>query len=230
VRLFRREQTDPDAFYTFLAHDTVGHLRQFVDLRDAVAVDVGGGPGYTAEALRAAGARCCVIEYDFDEMLLHDRQPEVAVQGDGQSLPIASASVDICHSSNVLEHVADPFRMLDEMARVLKPGTGVGYVTFTNWFSPWGGHETSPWHYFGGERAARRYERRYGHPPKNRFGISLFPLHVHEVQRWFAARSDLEVLWQGPRYLPDSLAWTSRVPGLREVVTWNLAVAFRRSN
>ncbi len=230
VRLFRAEQSDPDAFYTFLAEDTLGHLRQFIEPEGAVAVDVGGGPGYTAEALRLAGAHCCVVEYERGELLLHDRQPEAAVQGDGQALPIASGSVDICHSSNVLEHVPEPFRMLDEMARVLKPRTGVGYVTFTNWWSPWGGHETSPWHYLGGERAARRYERRHGRPPKNRFGRSLHPLHVHQVQRWFAHRPDLEVLWQGPRYLPDSLAWTSRVPALREVVTWNLAVVFRRSS
>ncbi len=227
LSLFRREQVDPDRFYTFLAADTVAHLRSLMDLDGARAVDVGGGPGYTAEALRDAGATCAVVEYAFDELLLHDRSPDVAVQGDGCRLPIASGSVDLCHSSNVLEHVPDPEAMLAEMARVLRPGRGLGYLTFTNWWSPWGGHETSPWHYLGGERAVRRYRARHGADPKNRFGRSLHPVHIGQVRRWFRRHPELEVLWVGPRYLPDRVRWISDVPGLREVATWNLAVVFR---
>ena len=30
-------------------------------------------------------------------------------------------------------------------------------VSYTTWLSPWGGHETAPWHYLGGDYAARRY-------------------------------------------------------------------------
>lgn len=226
--LFRKEQSDPDTFYTYLANDTVAHLTGAIDLDGARCVDVGGGPGYTAEALKAAGAICTVVEYAFDELLLHERQPDVAVQGDGCALPVATGSVDLCHSSNVLEHVPDPWAMLSEMARVLRPDHGVGYMTFTNWFSPWGGHETSPYHYLGGHRAARRFETRTGHAPKNKFGESLHALHIAEVQRWFAARPDIEVLWMGPRYLPEQLRWITRVPLVREVITWNLAVMFRR--
>jgi SAM-dependent methyltransferase len=227
-KLFRREPVDPDTFYKFLAADTIRQLRRYTTLEGAVAVDIGGGPGYTAEALKGEGARCCVVEYSHDELLLHDRQPDVAVQGDGQALPVATGSVRLAHSSNVLEHVPDPFAMLSEMARVIEPGVGVGYLTFTNWLSPWGGHETSPWHYLGGERAVRRFTARHGRPPKNRYGESLFPLHIGEVLRWFADRPDLEALWVGPRYLPDWARWVVRVPGVREVATWNLVVVFRR--
>ena len=53
--------------------------------------------------------------------------------------------------------------MLAEMARVVRPG-GLVYCSYTLWLSPWGGHETSPWHFLGGHRAARRYEQRHGHP------------------------------------------------------------------
>ena len=88
-----------------------------------------------------------------------------------------SGVVDVCFSANVLEHVPDWRAMLAEMVRVTKPG-GIIVVSFTNWLSPWGGHETSPWHYLGGDRAARRYQRRHGRPPKNRFGSSLYPVSV----------------------------------------------------
>ena len=70
-----------------------------------------------------------------------------------------------------------PWVVADEMVRVVRPG-GLVVVSYTNWLSPWGGHETSPWHYLGGYVAADRYGRRYGHPPKNRYGVGLFPVSV----------------------------------------------------
>lgn len=226
--LFRREPVDPDTFYRFLAADTIDQIEPYLQVRDARAVDIGGGPGYLADAVRGEGASCVIVEYAYDELRLHGRSPDRAVQGDGQILPIASASVDLAHSSNVLEHVPHPFDLLGEMARILRPDTGIGYVSFTNWFSPWGGHETSPWHYLGGRWSVDRYRRRNGRAPKNEFGVSLHPLHVGSVLDWFAARPDLEVVWAGPRYLPPWMSWILALRGVREVVTWNLVVIFRR--
>src|SRR5260370_34775166 len=59
-RAFRTEQAAPDAYYTALARDTVGQLGQYADLHGLVVADVGGGPGYFAPEVRAAGAppRC----------------------------------------------------------------------------------------------------------------------------------------------------------------------------
>ena len=79
--------------------------------------------------------------------------------GDGIQLPFGDGSFDISHSSNVLEHVTAPQQFFAEMIRVIRPG-GLVFLAFTNWFSPFGGHETSPWHYLGGERAAQRYPRK----------------------------------------------------------------------
>jgi glycosyltransferase involved in cell wall biosynthesis len=228
LSLFRREAADPDRFYHFLARDTLRDVRRYQDPAGRVAVDIGGGPGYIAEALQGAGASCTVVEYSTAEMRLHDRTPDRAVQADGQALPLRDGSVQLVHSSNVLEHVPDWQAMLSEMVRVLEPGTGLGYLTFTNWYSPWGGHETSPWHYLGGRRAVERYTRRYGRPPKNEYGVSLFRLHIRDVLAWFAARADVEVVWVAPRYLPAWMRWIVRVPGVREVVTWNLVIVFRK--
>jgi SAM-dependent methyltransferase len=228
MQLFRREAAEPDRFYHYLAADTLRHIGRYVDVAGTTAVDIGGGPGYTAEALKAAGARCMVVDYNFEELGLHDRTPDRAVQGDAQALPLRDGAARLVHSSNVLEHVPSWEAMLEEMVRVLEPEAGVGYLNFTNWYSPWGGHETSPWHYLGGRRAVERYERTYGTPPKNEYGVSLFQLHITQVLDWFARRSDVEVLWVGPRYLPEWTRWIVQVPGVREVVTWNLVVVFRR--
>jgi glycosyltransferase involved in cell wall biosynthesis/SAM-dependent methyltransferase len=228
LSLFRKETTDPDTFYHYLARDTLRHVRRYQSPAGGVAVDIGGGPGYIAEALKDAGADCTVVEYSGDELVLHERSPERAVQADGQALPLRTSSARLVLSSNVLEHVPDWKAMLSEMARVLEPTDGLGYLTFTNWYSPWGGHETSPWHYLGGKRAVDHYIQRYGKRPKNEFGVSLHRLHISEVLRWFRDRPDVEVLWVGPRYLPEWMRWIVNVPIVREVVTWNLVVVFRR--
>jgi SAM-dependent methyltransferase len=227
-RLFRREQTDPATFYTFLAADTVLELGRHVDLQGARAIDIGGGAGFMATALRARGASCCLLEYDHAEMNAHGHQPDHAVRGDAMRLPARSGSLDVVHSSNVLEHVPDPRAMLSEMVRVLVPGTGVGYVAFPNWWSPWGGHETAPWHWVGERYSVERYIRKHGHRPKNEIGVSLFAVHIHEVISWFGRRPDVEVLWMGPRYYPRWVRPVVRVPVARELLTWNLCTVFRR--
>jgi glycosyltransferase involved in cell wall biosynthesis/SAM-dependent methyltransferase len=228
LKLFRKEADDPDTFYNYLADDTLRHILQFQDPAGARAVDIGGGPGYTSEALRKAGAHCLVADYSVDELGLHNRTPEFAVQSDARALPLRDGSMRIVHSSNVLEHVPEWQRMLSEMVRVLEPELGLGYLTFTNWYSPWGGHETSPYHYLGGQRAVQRYQRRYGRRPKNEFGVSLFRVDIREVVEWFTARDDVEIAWLGPRYWPRWMSWLSRVNGVREIASWNTVVIFRR--
>ncbi len=44
------------------------------------------------------------------------------VIGSGMQLPFRDDCLDVCYSSNVLEHVPDPWRMADEMVRVTRPG------------------------------------------------------------------------------------------------------------
>jgi SAM-dependent methyltransferase len=117
--------------------------------------------------------------------------------------------------------------MAEEMVRVTRPG-GVVYISFTNWLSPWGGHETSPWHYLGGDRAARRYERRHGHPPKNRYGQSLYAVSVTAALGWARSCREVEVLDALPRYHPRWAGGIVHVPGVREVATWNLVLVLRK--
>ncbi|MCL6095419.1 MAG: class I SAM-dependent methyltransferase [Actinobacteria bacterium] len=207
--------------------DTVNLLSRYGPIAHRLALDVGGGPGYTAQALSEAGARSVFIEYDPTEIGEGGRALGYGVIADGTNLPFASCTFDIATSLNVLEHVETPRKMMEELTRVVKPG-GIVFVTFTNWLSPWGGHETSPWHYLGGEWAATMYERRYGHPPKNRYGSSLFPLRISEFLKILNAIPDIVVVDVFPRYYPYWTRWITRLPGIREFSTWNLAVAARR--
>lgn len=227
LRAFRHEQDDPEATYGLLAADTVALLARYRSLVGTTVVDVGGGPGYTAEALRAAGALAYTVDPFESELHLHDRTPTGAVVGDGLRLPFPDAALDVSCTLNALEHVASPWAFLDELVRVVRPG-GLVFVGVTNWLSPWGGHETSPWHYLGGERAARRYQARTGEPPKNRYGTTLHPIGVGEILAWAHGTPSVAVLDAFPRYYPRWCRPLVRVPGLREVATWNLALALER--
>ena len=226
-RLFLAEQSDPDLFYRELAADSVTQLARYADMSGRTVLDVGGGPGHFTAAFRARGARCLLVEPDPGEMQAGGGSLGGAVRGDGMALPVADHAVDVCFSSNVLEHVAEPAAMLTEMIRVTRPG-GVIYLAFTNWFSPWGGHEMAPWHFLGAGYAERRYISRTGRLPKNKPGTGLFPVHVGPTLRGVRARPDVVVLAAQPRYYPRWCRFVLLVPGLREVVTWNLMLVLRK--
>jgi SAM-dependent methyltransferase len=248
VRAFRLEQTDPDVFYETQANDSVAQVARYVDPDGKLVLDIGGGAGYFTRAFRAAGARCFLIEPEAGlsdgplaaasaDLTVRERHqlavrparlaPRAAIAGDGNRLPFPDGVADLTFSSNVLEHVADPGRFVTESIRVTRPG-GLVYLSFTAWFSPWGGHETSPWHYLGGHRAARRYQRRNQRPPGNLFGTSLFACHVGTTLRMVGARRDVEIVDAIPRYYPGWMRGVVRIPVLRELVTWNLLLILRR--
>jgi SAM-dependent methyltransferase len=228
LRLFRTEQASPAGYYTYLAADTISQLGQYTSLEGRMVADIGGGPGFFVRELRRAGARPFCVDTDRGEMGALGAPESGSVVGSALCLPLRSGAVDVCLSSNVLEHVGDWRMMLAEMVRVTRPG-GIVFVAFTNWLSPWGGHETSPWHYLGGERAAARYQRRHGAPPKNRYGRSLYPVSVAAVLGWAAATDGVMLVDAVPRYLPGWTRPLLRAPGLREFLTWNLLVVLRRA-
>lgn len=202
-------------------------LSGYVGLTEATVLDVGGGPGYFADAFRAAGATYLSVEADLGELSARSQPGPGSVLGSALALPLRDGTVDVCYSSNVLEHVRDPERMLAEMVRVTRPG-GLVFCSYTLWLSFWGGHETAPWHFLGGHVAARRYSRTHGHPPKNVYGTSLFAVSGRRVVRWARECPHAEVVAVLPRYHPWWAWWVARVPGLREIASWNLALVLRR--
>ena len=234
VRLFRAflvEQTDPDRFYGALADDSVEMLSRWAVLDGASVLDVGGGPGYFSSAFAAAGARYAGVEPDAGELTARGDVEGNSVRGSGLALPVADRAVDVAFSSNVLEHVSDPVRMVEEMVRVARPG-GLVVVSWTPWLSPWGGHETSPWHYLGGQRAADRYARRHGRRPKNDLGRTLFRCPVAPMVRWARTaerEGRVEVVEVLPRYHPWWARWVVDVAGVREVLSWNAVLVLRRA-
>lgn len=232
---FRFEQGDPARFYGALADDTVALVASLwtalcgTTPAGRTLVDVGGGPGYFADAFDNAGMHYIGVEPDPSEMHAGPAGEPGAgtfVRASGMALPFADDSVEVCLSSNVAEHVREPWLLGNEMLRVTRPG-GLVVLSYTVWLGPFGGHEMGLTHYLGGARAADRYARRHGHRPKNDYGSSLFAVSAADGLEWAASTGALVAAF--PRYHPRWAWWTVRVPLLREFTVSNLVLVLRPS-
>jgi ubiquinone/menaquinone biosynthesis C-methylase UbiE len=79
----------------------------------------------------------------------------------GEALSFADESFDLVYSSNVLEHVQDPARVLSESVRVLKPG-GYLFFTYPNYCSFWEGHYGMFWIPCMNKPVSKVYVRLFG--------------------------------------------------------------------
>ena len=225
LREFGHEQSDPARFYGVLAEDSADMLASYVPLEGVQLLDVGGGPGYFADSFTRAGATYYSVDVDSD--LADESGRRRRVIGSGTALPFRTAAFDVAYSSNVLEHVSDPWQVAEEMLRVVRPG-GLAFISYTVWYGPWGGHETAPWHFLGGHFARRRYRRKNGVEPKNRFGESLFPVTVRDGLAWARSQHRTELVDVTARYNPRWAHFLLRIPLVREVATWNLVIVIRK--
>lgn len=94
-------------------------------------------------------AHCRYKTQDFGGLHQRDlrdgRYGSLDYVGDAASIPVAGASFDVVLCAEVLEHHPEPARVIEEFARVLRPG-GVLLLT-----APLGsGLHQDPYHYYGG--------------------------------------------------------------------------------
>ncbi len=229
VKAFRLEQDQPDVFYSKLAADTLRMISAHIELAGSTVVDVGAGRPQFSDAFLAAGSRYVGIDPDVTLLQQTRGGGALAVAGSGLDLPLADGVADIVVCSNVFEHVPDHRTLGSELARVVRPG-GFLFVSYTNWLSPWGGHDLSPYHWFGAQRATRRYERKYGRACKHIVDENLFRVSVRDGLTWAKSLEGFTVQDARPRYYPNWVSWLVRVPGIREVASWNLWMAIQRDS
>jgi SAM-dependent methyltransferase len=142
--------------------------------------------------------------------------------------PSILGSHDVAICSNVLEHLAKPFEFIDSIPKLLRP-SGKFYLSWTNWLSPWGGHDFSPFHYLGPRLGPRVFDRvskrRRIHTPF----VTLYPSHIGPVLRALKRRPELRIVQVVPRYYPE-LKCLMAMPVVREFLAWNCAVLVERLN
>jgi ubiquinone biosynthesis O-methyltransferase len=105
------------------------------DWRGMSVLDLGCGGGFMAEALVRRGAK--VIGIDPSAPAIEAAREHAEAEGldidyrvaSGEDLPVSDGSLDCVVVVDVLEHVADPALVLEELRRVLKPGGRILFDT-----------------------------------------------------------------------------------------------------
>lgn len=130
------EATRPDDYLMRLAASHLGQSYKAMataalDLAEGQSVvDVGCGPGADLLAFSAAvGPHGSVLGIDHDADAVAAAHELVGTAGnvkvsagDAHALDLEPESVDRAHTDRVLQHVADPSRVVHELFRVLRPG------------------------------------------------------------------------------------------------------------
>jgi SAM-dependent methyltransferase len=214
-------------FYRLQALDAIAWMqRQGVRFgAGRTVLDLGCGHGVFGAALRQR--QCEVTFADAVNCLPPDLAAAPFRQFDiDREEPRLLGRYDVVICSNVLEHLAKPDRLLAGLGDLLA-SDGVCYLSWTNWLSPWGGHEFSPFHYLGARRGHRVYDRLVGKPRKHTPFVNLFPTSISQVLRQVRRVPSLRLLAAAPRYYTE-LAGLLRIPVLREFVAWNCALLLAR--
>ncbi|HUF37490.1 MAG TPA: class I SAM-dependent methyltransferase, partial [Anaerolineales bacterium] len=87
-----------------------------------VVLDDGCGVGVYVEKLAELGGTVIGLEFDREQAVEAAARADRILCGAGETLPFPDRSFDLILSHEVIEHVADDRRAVEEMARTLKPG------------------------------------------------------------------------------------------------------------
>jgi len=233
--LISTKSSDTARFFGLQAEESIRWLseKKLTASTHPKALDLGCGFGFFGYALSKAGY---ATTFSDEVNFIHDSIPR----------PYEFIQFDICKDdfsqlgtydlvvlSNVLEHLHDPEQILRNIPKLLNEN-GVFYLCWTNWLSPYGGHEYTPYHYLGSKMASWLFRVLPGKllvDGKNAphtLGKNLFPTYIGRTLKFLRTIEGIEIVDYVPRYYPE-YRWIAHVPILREFLAWNFAVMIRRT-
>jgi 2-polyprenyl-3-methyl-5-hydroxy-6-metoxy-1,4-benzoquinol methylase len=218
---------DDSGFYHLQADDAIQWIeRNGGRIGPGVkALDLGCGHGIFGAALQARG---CEVTFSDEQNFLASElknAPFKPLDLERQSIS-ELGQFDLVICSNVLEHLSNPQRLLNMIPDALNP-SGVFYLSWTNWLSPWGGHEFSPYHYLGSRRGHLVFDRVKKVQRKHTPFVNLFPTSIGDVLHRLRRVPGIHVIAKAPRYYPE-FSFIVSVPILREFLTWNCALLVQK--
>lgn len=133
------EAHQDDYFAKQVGSGIVNFLRNIMSFEGRI-LDYGCGPGYLADYLIAAGVRCEGCDFsEFSVNVVNEKFKSISLWGGaklvtGETLPYEDNIFDLIICLETIEHVLDSHlaKMLYELYRILKPETGVLFVTTPN--------------------------------------------------------------------------------------------------
>jgi 2-polyprenyl-3-methyl-5-hydroxy-6-metoxy-1,4-benzoquinol methylase len=214
-------------FFLLQALDTVLWLRRWgVKLEpDTKVLDLGCGFGEIGGEIARLG---CQVTLADDDSFVRPEYANVPFRrfnidrDDFQAL----GEYDLVICSNVLEHLSKPERLMAAIPKLIKPD-GSFYLSWTNWLSPYGGHEYAPFHYLGSKFAGRVKDKWLRGPRSHTIYKDLFPTYIGATLGQIQANPQLRVTRRAPRYYPE-LAFIMYLPLLREFLAWNCVIMVTR--
>jgi SAM-dependent methyltransferase len=212
-----------------MANDSVDEERSIAQLQALVEatgeplagkrfLEVGSGIGLTvATARKLMGADAYGIEPGDDEyegslnvsrdvLAMAGIDAGVVRRGVGEAIPFPNDHFDVVYSTNVLEHVNVPSKVLAEIIRVLKPG-GCAQIVVPNYGSWWEGHYGVVWPPHLSPGLGKLYVRMLGRDPG--FIDTLQFVTRGKLEGWMAPhKGSVDILGWGVDI------WEQRVRGL----------------
>jgi SAM-dependent methyltransferase len=216
-------------FFLLQAQDAIRWIqKKGVPLTAKTSVlDLGCGFGDFGGELAKRGCQVTLADDDSFVLPEYAKLPFRRVNIDQDHLSTLG-TYDLVICSNVFEHLAKPARFIESAHELLKPG-GILYLSWTNWLSPWGGHEFSPYHYLGVRRGYQFFtkvlKKKSQHVPFE----NLFPTHIGPTLREIRQNTRLRIVRIAPRYYPE-FSFIMRLPLFREFFAWNCALLIEKSD
>ncbi|MGD0664767.1 MAG: bifunctional 2-polyprenyl-6-hydroxyphenol methylase/3-demethylubiquinol 3-O-methyltransferase UbiG [Rhabdochlamydiaceae bacterium] len=102
-------------------------------------IDLGCGAGFLTSALSRAGHHATGIDLSkgsLETAKKHDAA-STYIEADATNVPLPSHTFDAVCAMDLLEHVPDPQKVVQEAARLLKPGGLFFFHTFNRTFMSW---------------------------------------------------------------------------------------------
>ena len=123
-----------------MARDALYLYKKRIDLTSAKVLEIGCGTGDFSLELAKAGASVVALDMSQQRIdALRKRTVEIRLKldlvvGDAQKTSFENETFDLILCRNVIEHVCNPPRLVEEMGRILKPG-GAIQLTAPNRYS-----------------------------------------------------------------------------------------------
>jgi ubiquinone/menaquinone biosynthesis C-methylase UbiE len=118
----------PEAGLGILAKAEAAVASDQTELRGRYALEAGCGPGYHAPGFCERFQSVILLDCSLANLVLaqrvcaHARVSRIGlIRADIEQLPVRDGSMDFIHENGVIEHVADPTKMLSEAVRVRAP-------------------------------------------------------------------------------------------------------------
>jgi 2-polyprenyl-6-hydroxyphenyl methylase / 3-demethylubiquinone-9 3-methyltransferase len=184
------------------------------DRPGALLVDFGCGAGLLAPRLTEKGYTHIGFDLSSSALDLARSHGVVALRADVRAAPFADRSADVVCAGEILEHVAELDRVVEEACRVLRPGGVLVVDTIANTL-------------LARVLAVELAERVPGGAPRGIHDPRLFVDRAHLVQACAAGGVDLKLHGLRPGLLSLERFWTRRSPSATMVRTWSTAVLFQ---